>query len=385
MSAEIPEEYKGLIETLQKMNLTPKADTPEDLQKWIAEFAKQQAAVKTEPSESSTSTPVASFQSFQPPRLNIFSGSTDKKTGETTYPLWRYEIEGLRKDKTHSDEVIIQAIRKSVRGDAGMIAMRLGPQATLGQILAKMDSVFGSVDDRETIMSEFYNAKQKDDEDVATWSCRLEAILDKAIQSGKVDPTQANEMLHDMLWKGSKPAIKDISHFEKERYKNFDALRIALRKLEKEYHVDHPTRKITIKQAVTTSKEDESEFSGVLKQINTRLEQLESNQQTMFIGRGQDQKNRFNQGPQRYQRWNNYRGRGGSRGRGFQGQRYQQQQQYQQNQTEQQSAEPKPSNYPVMTCNRCGREGHLARGCIQNTDVNGKTLNAKQSATRGSR
>ena len=58
----------------------------------------RQVAVKTESQpEPSTSKPVKTFQSFQPPRLNIFSVSTDKKTGETIYPLWRYEIEGLKK------------------------------------------------------------------------------------------------------------------------------------------------------------------------------------------------------------------------------------------------------------------------------------------------
>ena len=165
-------------------------------------------------------------------------------------------------------------------------------------------------------MSEFYNAKQRDDQDIAAWSCRLEAILNKALQPEKVDPTQADEMFHDMLWKGSNPAIKDISHFEKEQHKNFDALRIALRKLEKEYQVDHPTRKVTVKQAISSNKE--SEFSGVLKQVNTRLEQLESIEQTVYMGRGQYQQRCINQGSQRYQGWNNYRGRGGFRGRSFQ-------------------------------------------------------------------
>ena len=71
-------------------------------------------------------------------------------------------------------------------------------------------------------MSEFYNARHKDSEDVSTWSCYLEGILDKAIYMRKVTADQSDPMLHDMLWKGLKPILKDVSPYEKDRHMTFD-------------------------------------------------------------------------------------------------------------------------------------------------------------------
>lgn len=62
--------------------------------------------------------------------------------------------------------------------------------------------------------------------------------MQKAIKIGAVNPAMADGMLHDMLYKGLKPEIKAISHYEKERYKGFDDLRIALRKIEKEKELE---------------------------------------------------------------------------------------------------------------------------------------------------
>ena len=110
MADAIPEEYKELIATLQKMKIQPKADSPEDFENWIKDFAKQKEDVKSKEDVK----PNLVHSITQPPRLNYFSGSKDRKGGETSYELWRYEVQGLQKDKIHSDETIIQAIRRSV-------------------------------------------------------------------------------------------------------------------------------------------------------------------------------------------------------------------------------------------------------------------------------
>ena len=94
------EEYQQLVDTLKEMHIKPKADTPEALQQWIEAYAietlqmgKQTQPIKKEPSTSSHYT--------QPPRINLFSGSGEKKGGETTYELWKYEVLGLMKDTIH--------------------------------------------------------------------------------------------------------------------------------------------------------------------------------------------------------------------------------------------------------------------------------------------
>lgn len=75
------------------------------------------------------------------PKISCFSGDGSKN--DTTYDLWRYEVDCLIKER-YKEESIAQSIRRSLRGDAGKVAMRLGPGATVTQILDNMESVFGT-------------------------------------------------------------------------------------------------------------------------------------------------------------------------------------------------------------------------------------------------
>ncbi|XP_062606710.1 uncharacterized protein LOC134268467 [Saccostrea cucullata] len=72
--------------------------------------------------------------------------------------------------------------------------------------------------------------------------------------------------------KGLKPELKANCHYEKERFKGFDELRVALRKLEKENEIDVGSRTAHVKQAVVQEKD---EVQGMLKQITHRLNNLE--------------------------------------------------------------------------------------------------------------
>lgn len=80
--------------------------------------------------------------------------------------------------------------------------MRLGTNVSLEKMIEKMDSIFGEIYEGVSVMTEFYSASQKDEENVTTWSCRLENILEKAIQMGKVNRIEADSMLSFMLLKG---------------------------------------------------------------------------------------------------------------------------------------------------------------------------------------
>lgn len=61
--------------------------------------------------------------------------------------------------------VIEQAIRRSLRGDAAKIAMRLGCEAPVRELL-QFDSVFGVVETKEALLTQFYSARQKADEEL---------------------------------------------------------------------------------------------------------------------------------------------------------------------------------------------------------------------------
>ncbi|VDI72934.1 Hypothetical predicted protein [Mytilus galloprovincialis] len=207
------------------MNVEPKANTPEEFAAWMQSYLQQQgkqADVKpniTEP-QPKTSTPYV-----HPPRVNTFQGNDKTVKGENTrYDLWRHDIRCLLNEKTHSVEAITQAVSRSVKGEAGVVLMHLGEHASIFDILQKFDCIFGNIDEKETIMSEFYNAKQKEEEDVSTWSCRLEDILSQAL--------------------------------------NNDEFIVVLRKIEREHIVDNPSLKPTLKTILEKIEKGAPTYTG---------------------------------------------------------------------------------------------------------------------------
>ena len=69
----------------------------------------------------------------------------------------------------------------------------------IGNILTKLDSIHGDIDKKETILAEFYSAKQKEDKDVSKWACRLNDILSRVIKQHQIHDRDANEMHKNML------------------------------------------------------------------------------------------------------------------------------------------------------------------------------------------
>ena len=71
--------------------------------------------------------------------------------------------------------------KESSLGEADNVLKRLGPKATVDDILQKFAGVYGKIDEDDDTLAEFYSACQKEGEDVSSWGCRLEDLLDRAI------------------------------------------------------------------------------------------------------------------------------------------------------------------------------------------------------------
>lgn len=79
--------------------------------------------------------------------------------------------------------------------------MRLGHVDNIDEILQKLESIYGNVLVTEDILVKFYNAKQKDTDNCANCSIRLEALLNRAITNGQVySAIEAKEMFHTVTW-----------------------------------------------------------------------------------------------------------------------------------------------------------------------------------------
>ena len=125
--SDVPEEYQQLLKTLTEMKVVPKASNPQELSTWMETFLQQQGKateIKTEPVPTIQASSSGHYN--PPPRISTFHGNDKITKGEnTTYDLWRHEVRCLLNEKTHSLETITQAVRRSVKGEAGRVIMRL--------------------------------------------------------------------------------------------------------------------------------------------------------------------------------------------------------------------------------------------------------------------
>ena len=106
----------------------------------------------------------------------MFSGGKS----DSSYELWRYDVMCLIKEG-YSKETIMNAIKRSLKGEPANVMMRLGPGNSIDEILQKFDSIYGNVLGTEDILAEFYGHRQKVGEDCAAWSVILEDLLNQAV------------------------------------------------------------------------------------------------------------------------------------------------------------------------------------------------------------
>ncbi|CAC5401144.1 unnamed protein product [Mytilus coruscus] len=163
------------------------------------------------------------------PRISTFFGEPGK--GEATYNLWRYEVDSLRKS-TFAPHIVDLLIRRSLRGEAEKVAMRLGPEASLDQLLNKLEVNYGLSIQHDKLMEEFYSAKQKPNEDITAWANRLEDLLYKASKQKLVRPEDINDKLCSMFWSGLDPKLRETSGHLHFMIKDFDKLKLAMREQE---------------------------------------------------------------------------------------------------------------------------------------------------------
>ena len=106
------------------------------------------------------------------------------------------------------------------------VTMRPGTKTSLTELLAKFHSIYGTVQVRETILAELYSSRQQDQENVSAWSCRLEDMLSKAVEIGRVHLSETNELLSCMLWTGLHQHVKDRSGDKSDAIKDSAELRL---------------------------------------------------------------------------------------------------------------------------------------------------------------
>jgi hypothetical protein len=65
------------------------------------------------------------------------------------------------RDKVYYEDLLIQSVRRSLKGEAGRLAMHLGEDASIDSILRKLEGVYGTVESRTTCSNNFTTANKR--------------------------------------------------------------------------------------------------------------------------------------------------------------------------------------------------------------------------------
>ncbi len=295
------EEGKKLLDAFKALGVKPDIDNPEDLEVWMlthlqtegkVPLAKQEEDDDDEEEEVEEAAGAVAARVINPqwPRLSTFSGDDTSKT-DASFDLWKYEVSCLLEDKLHPEESIRQTIRRSLRGQAARAARNIGLKANSKAILKKLEAVFGTVEVGQTLLSEFYAARQKKGEDVASWGCRLEDMINSIQDQGLAAKKDANEMLRTQFWTNLNQRLKDSSRHKFDSIKDFDKLRREIRVIEREYRLvelkdedESSKTKKTQSQRATASttevppseeKEGVKELKGMVYKLTSQMESMQ--------------------------------------------------------------------------------------------------------------
>ena len=210
-------------------------------------------------------------------RLSLFSG--DDAKGDVSFELWKFEVRGLVRDGLFPNAVVLQSIRRSLRGTAADILLHLGEDVKVDDLLSKLEKVFGNTLPPEAILEEFYSAKQRESEKVAMWVCRLETILSK-LPVGTFTPDASKGMLRTKFYSGLRLSVmRNALRHSFDGGATYEDLLVAARVAEREHELENASARVNQATAIDSglAKKMDQVLSS-LEKVQTRLDKLESRQ-----------------------------------------------------------------------------------------------------------
>ena len=173
-----------------------KVNNPSELEDWMMSYLKDAGKLPDDKSNSVSGSNISVSQPVKvtiPERLSLSAFSGGSK--DTSYDLWRYEVDCVKGNSFYTPQQTFNAVRKSLRGEAARVSMRLGVTASLDSLLSKLEDTFGLLSSKHYTMKDFYSSFQGPKEDVFTWSNRLEELIDQAKKLGRVEEKDENQIL----------------------------------------------------------------------------------------------------------------------------------------------------------------------------------------------
>lgn len=276
-----------------------------------------------------------SSHNYNVPKLSPFSGDDPPIKGDISYAEWRFDVSCLDGDEEISPSLVVQAIRRSLRGTARKMLIPLGTNATIRDILSKLDALFGDISTHGMLMQEFFNSKQKQGESVTNFGCRLESLLQTAINNGSMNRASKNDLLRHKFWTSlHSDKLKSQTRHKYDSITSFNELLREIRTVEKELDISSETsnssgqqgaqKKKGQSQAVSCEVEQQhaTSITDLGKEVDQKLKALEDKLSSQIENKfdqilsklgetkSQDQQRQGQRSGNR-----GYRGRGGYRGR----------------------------------------------------------------------
>ncbi|XP_053374116.1 trichohyalin-like [Mercenaria mercenaria] len=224
---------------------------------------------------------------------------------ETTFEEWKIEVEIILKSGLYEENILRQAIRNSLCGHTRKILLTMSPDATIQQIINKLEGIYGNIRSGESVLSEFYMSKQGKDENVSEWGLRLESILQRAIEKGHIKEEQREDMLKTRFWRHLySEDLKNATRLSFETSKSFEELRRKVRIEENEMSMTR-IQEVEIEDKISLNQhksEDDSDI--VMKTVLERMKRLEEE-----LLRVQEKRHDIEQERSRWDRRDRYRDR----------------------------------------------------------------------------
>jgi hypothetical protein len=234
----------------------------------------------------------------------------------------------------HSAQDVADVIRSSLHGKAGELLITLGPSASVDDIVAKLDSVFGQIDDDTDVKAAFYSARQGQKESVADWSCRIEGLFARVSRVSNITGSEGG--LRQMFWTGLRQQLKTATTYCYETIKSFDELRKAVRRVEQQQQPVASAPKAPCHAQHESKTSSEGTLEAMVKQLATDMKAIKAELQA------QRNELRHETVPQNQHNLQGSDGARGQRGADYRG--------------------------GEVVCYRCGERGHVRAGCRTNID-----------------
>ncbi|XP_052719113.1 uncharacterized protein LOC128190909 [Crassostrea angulata] len=206
----------------------------------------------------------------QIPIIPQFSGDEPPQKGDVTYKEWKYEVQCLINDPEIKETTIIQSIRTSLRRT---------DKTMLLSLLDKLNILFGEVSNNGMIMQEFFNTFEFEGECATSFGCRLESMLQNAIDYGYLSKSSKNDLLRHKFWTSlSSERLKSQTRHKYDTLKNYDHLLLEIRKVEKEITINKtPAEKVSTDfKNSRLHQHDIAVEDEVEEKINKRIENLQT-------------------------------------------------------------------------------------------------------------